>query len=289
MMSICVTLLGGDERELELAGRLEEGGFKVKMVGFDRYAYKIPFPVVSLQEGLQFARAVIAPLAGTDDQGVLYATHARENIILNEKTMSTLKPGTPFFIGKARPFLQEILKKLKVKVIEVGDMDEVAILNSIPTGEGAIQVAMEETNITIHNSQCLVIGFGRCGITLARMLDALGARVTVAARDRVSLARAWEMGIDPLLLAEMENKVDRFEIVFNTVPAMVLDQEVIQRMNPETVIIDIASSPGGTNFEAAEKRGIKARLTLSLPGTVACKTAGQILALVYPRLIKQNL
>ena len=45
-----------------------------------------------------------------------------------------------------------------------------------------------------------------------------------------------------------------------------------------TLIIDLASKPGGTDFRYAEKRGIKALLAPSLPGIVAPKTAGQILA-----------
>lgn len=62
-------------------------------------------------------------------------------------------------------------------MVETLDMDEMAILNSVPTAEGAIMMAMQELPITIHGSTAVVVGLGRTGFTLARALLALGARV----------------------------------------------------------------------------------------------------------------
>jgi dipicolinate synthase subunit A len=56
-------------------------------------------------------------------------------------------------------------------------------------------------------------------------------------------------------------------------------------MKKSSVIIDIASIPGGTDFRFAEKRGLKALLAPSLPGIVAPKTAGQIIAKTVCRLV----
>ncbi|PKM80472.1 MAG: dipicolinic acid synthetase subunit A [Firmicutes bacterium HGW-Firmicutes-13] len=288
-MNVNLTILGGDNREVELAVRLNSQGFKVKMVGFDNYPQKIPVENISIAEGISRAQVIIAPLPGTDNNGILYAKHAKSKIVIDEDIIKHVKPGTLFIIGSTKPFLKKILQAGRINFIEVAEMDEIAILNSIPTAEGALQKAMEETEITIHNSRSMVIGFGRCGFTLSRMLYGIGAKVTVASRNEVSLARAWEMGFNPLSLNKLEKDIGKFEIIFNTVPALVLDKALIERISTNTVIIDIAAYPGGTDFEAADKRGIKAKLVLGLPGLVAPKTAGQILAQIYPRLIKKYL
>ena len=60
-------------------------------------------------------------------------------------------------------------------------------------------------------------------------------------------------------------------------------------MPAHTLIIDLASKPGGTDFRYAEKRGIKALLAPGLPGIVAPKTAGQIFANVLGQLIQEDL
>jgi len=77
-----------------------------------------------------------------------------------------------------------------IQLIETANLDELAILNSIPSAEGAIQMAMDATKITIHGSASFVLGLGRFGTTLARMLHGIGAQVTGVARKPSDLARS---------------------------------------------------------------------------------------------------
>jgi dipicolinate synthase subunit A len=115
------------------------------------------------------------------------------------------------------------------------------------------------------------------------MLRGLGANVTVAARKERDLASVFAAGLEPLPLDQLARRIGEAELVFNTVPAMVLPRSIIERMNPECVILDVASAPGGTDFQAASERGIRGLLAPSLPGKVAPKTAGRIVARVIVR------
>jgi serine/threonine protein kinase len=51
----------------------------------------------------------------------------------------------------------------------------------------------------------------------------------------------------------------------------------ISTANKDTVIIDLASAPGGVDFKVSEKLGIKAYLELALPSKVAPKSAASYL------------
>ena len=195
-----------------------------------------------------------------------------------------LPKETYLLIGVAKPIIVEMASKHQIKIIETAEIDDIAILNSIPTAEGAIQLAMEELPITIHSSKCLVVGYGRCGMTLARSLAALGAKVTVASRKAADIARIIEMGYTPLPLADLYSQVD-FDVIFNTVPALVLTKQYLKKLSRSVLIIDIAASPGGVDYNTANDLGIKAILALSLPGKVAPITAGQILSDCIPRLL----
>ncbi len=290
LSGIKIAVLGGDDRELILVNELVKMGATVVVAGFPRD--KIgpgAFVVHTVEEACKEAEVLILPLPGTSPDGLIRAVYAESSLKLSEQAIQTIAPNALVIIGSARPFLKEWAKTYDFNLIEIIDMDEIAILNSIPTAEGAIQIAMEETPITIHGSKTCVIGFGRTAITLARTLKALGSDVTVVARNRGQLARAYEMGCKRAGFSELREVMNSVDIVFNTVPALVIDKEILKYTNTRVLIIDLATQPGGTDFEAANKYGFKAILAPGLPGKVAPVYAGEILADVVPRLIISEL
>lgn len=148
--------------------------------------------------------------------------------------------------------------------------------NAIPTAEGALQLAMENTDITINKSRCMVLGYGRIGKLLSAMLKNMGAQVTVCARNPKDLSMAKARGFEVMHINRLDN-MDRFDIIFNTVPNVVMDSVVLGNTRKNVLIIDLASKPYGTDMEAAEKLGRRVIIASGLPGKVAPKTAGKIL------------
>ncbi len=285
-----IAMLGCDQREVDLAIALIGLDADLRLVGFPGGgALKKALHFDTPAEAVQGARIVIAPMSNTNLAGEIFARlDGKEEPINLTKVIPLLSARTPLLIGVAKPIIQGLSTQYRLELIEIAEIDELAILNSIPTAEGALQVAMENTPITIHSSRCLVLGLGRCGTTLARVLLALGAKVTVASRSGADLARAVALGAEPLALANIKTST-RFDLIFNTIPAMVLPRSYLRLLDPNTVIIDIAASPGGTDFAAAEELGIRAIHALSLPGRVAPKTAGEILVSTIPRLLEKLL
>lgn len=175
-------------------------------------------------------------------------------------------------------FTSPALSERGVKIEDYFLREELQILNAVPTAEGALQVAMQECPFTIHSSRCLVVGYGRIGKVLARMLKSLDATVYVSARKRSDLAWIRAAGCIPVKTSEIGNLIADADIVFNTVPAMVIGKEEFRRARKETLFIDLASKPGGIDFEEAKISGVNAVWLLSLPGKVAPLTAGDIIA-----------
>lgn len=282
---LTVALIGGDEREVILARALLEQGARVLLVGYKEHpelagAFRLP-----LLSALLAADAVVAPMSNTDESGRVKAVEDSTQELRLDATAFAAMKGKPLLIGMAKPVIQQLAEIYEVPVVETAENDEIAVLNSIPTAEGAIARAMAELPITVHGSRSVVIGFGRCGITLARMLHGLGAKVTVVARNPAQLARAYEMGCCAIHLDQLLDAVTQADVVYNTVPVLLLTADVINQMPVHTLIIDVASAPGGTDFSAAHERGMKAFLDLGIPGKVAPQTAGEILARTVPRMI----
>lgn len=290
LSGIKITVLGGDDRELILIAKLVTLGATVTVVGFPREKIKLgAFVGKSVDEALKGAEVAILPMPGTDANGNIRAVYSNEKLLITEKSLRAMATPASLIIGKARPFLQEWLSKLGIMLLEIGDVDEVAILNSIPTAEGAVQIAMEEMDTTIHGCSAMVVGFGRVGTTLGRTLKNMGAEVIAVSRENAELARAYELGCKRIRLENLGDNLAGVDVIFNTVPAMVLNDQILGRMSPDTLIVDLASQPGGTDFENANRYGIKAVLAPGLPGKVAPRMAGRILAEVIPRLILEEL
>lgn len=290
LSGVKIAVLGGDDRELILIAELVTLGATVTVVGFPREKLKHgAFVGKSVEEALKGTEVAILPMPGTDANGYIRAVYTEEKIQLTEKSLRGMVDAGLIIIGTARPFLMELTEKLGLNLIQIGDMDEVAILNSIPTAEGAVQIAMEELDTTIHGSRAVVIGCGRVGTSLARMLKSLGAYVTVVSRDPAELARAYELGCQRMELQNIAESLIGADVIFNTVPAVVLNSDILRRLSYDTLIIDLATAPGGTDFEAANDFGIKAILAPGLPGKVAPRMAGKILADVIPRLLIESM
>jgi len=275
-----ITVIGGDARQLEVIRRLNELDAAVRIIGFDNWECRIN-GVRKLEltpENVSDSDAVLLPAVGTDEAGRIESAFSAKTLLFSREIACALPKQARLFTGMAKPYLKSLCEKNNVRLVELFERDDVAIMNSIPTAEGAIMMAIQNTDFTIHGSRTLVLGLGRTGLTMARTLKGLGAGVAVGIRQPDQFARAWEMGFDPFYMKNLQASAMNADLVFNTIPAMVLTAQVIAKLPAHALIIDLASKPGGTDFRYAEKRGIKAMLAPGLPGIVAPKTAGRIIA-----------
>ncbi|KEO82988.1 dipicolinate synthase subunit DpsA [Tumebacillus flagellatus] len=290
LTGIKMAFVGGDARIIEVIKHASELDAGIVLIGFDQLETPLPDTVKAELSPDVFSDvdAIVLPVSGMDDEGNVQAQYSSSPLVLDESHFEAMPRHTMIFTGIARKRLAETCQARDLRLFKLMELDEVAIHNSIPSAEGAIQFAMQNTDITLHGSHSVVLGFGRCGITLARMLTGIGANVTCCARSAADLARIEEMGLQAVPMQDLAAAVREAQIIFNTVPAMILSAQILAKVPKSCVIIDIASNPGGTDFRYAEKRGIKAILAPSLPGIVAPKTAGQILARTLCRLLREN-
>lgn len=290
LTGIQVALIGGDARQLEVIHKCSELDASVVLFGFDNLQNGSSGITKAelTPEALQALDAVILPAVGTDDQGNVDSLFSSKELRLTHEHIAALPKHAIVFTGMAKPYLRELCSNEGIGLIELFDRDDVAIYNSIPTAEGAVMMAIQNTDITIHGSESMVLGFGRTGATLARTLQGMGAKVRVGVNKPEYYARAIEMGMNPFYTQELISHVSQVDLLFNTIPAMVVTAQVIANIPHRAIIIDLASKPGGTDFRYAEKRGVKAMLAPGLPGIVAPKTAGRIIADTLTRIIMED-
>lgn len=173
---------------------------------------------------------------------------------------------------------QDLLNNSNIKYIDYSKSEKLAIYNSISTAEGIIAEAIIAKNTNLHHSKVLVLGYGKCGKTLAWKLKNLDAKVTVCARKEEDLESAYSMGLNAINLHNLIMEINKYDYIFNTIPIIILNEELLSKVNPECVILDIASNPGGVDKNAALRLKISVRHVLGIPGKYAPKSSGEEMA-----------
>ncbi|WHY74464.1 dipicolinic acid synthetase subunit A [Fictibacillus enclensis] len=286
-----VAIFGGDARQLEVIRKLAEQGANLVLVGFDQLDHGFTGASKMDIGEVVFSKldVIILPVNGTGPNGEIDTIFSNKRIILTAEHLKRTPKHCHVYSGITNAYLDKIVSQSGKGHTQLFDRDDVAIYNSIPTVEGTLMMVIQNTDTTIHNSNTVVLGFGRVGMSVARAFDALGANVKVGARKPEHLARISEMGFIPFHLDHLQKEVTNTDVCINTIPFQIVTSGVISKMPTQTLIIDLASKPGGTDFKYAEKRGIKALLAPGLPGIVAPKTAGQILGNVLSQLIGEQM
>lgn len=149
-------------------------------------------------------------------------------------------------------------------------------------------LAIQNTKFSIFGSEILICGFGRIGKLLADRLSVFGCGITCSMRKASDAAFCGALGYKCIFTDEISKIAEKCDIVFNTIPHTVIDEEVISRMKPETVIIELASKPGSISAESAEKHGIKVIDGGSLPGRFSPLTAGEIYGRTIENILKEG-
>jgi len=278
-------VIGGDSRVVELIKILEKEGNSLLLYGFELCECLKDFTHVdNIKESIEKSDLIITSIPLSKNGKNINAVYTTKEILVKEffevvKNKKIITGNITDEIGKY------ISSENNNEIIDVLKHEELTVLNAIPTAEGAIQIAMEKSIITLNGSRCLILGFGRIGKILAKMLNGIGAEVYCEARKQEDISWIKSYGYNSIHLNDLEKYLNDLDFIFNTIPHLILDKSKLELVKKECIIIDLASKPGGVDFEEAKKLKIQTEWALALPGKVAPKTSASY---IY-ETIKQNL
>lgn len=270
-------IIGGDKRQLSAGRMIMSEGYTVNLSCFEDLENLLTdfSNVMSFNECALCSDVIILPLPLTKDGVTLNTPFCKKRIQLNDDFAKMFR-GKKVFC----PIKEKLIKTSHfwkdAEVYEFLNREEMQVCNAVPTAEGAIEIAMHEYEGTVNSSKCLITGYGRIGKVLADMLAGLGAKVYVSARSKEALEWIRLKGYTPIEHKNLINSSE-FDIIFNTVPAKIIDSHIMAKIATNALIIDLSSLPGGVDFDSAKRMGIKVIHALSLPGKVAPKTSGEII------------
>ncbi len=283
-----ISIIGGDLRIAYLAEILSNDNYEVFTYGLEKSEIIIENTKIhkcnSLEEISDMASIVISSIPLTRD-GININTPLSDKKISIEEVTKILD-GKLFLAGKIEKEIQAELPH--TKIVDLLENEELTVLNAIASAEGTIQVAMQETNITLHESNILITGFGRITKVLFNMLKGFGANIYCETTKQENLSWIRAYGYTPILLEELNNNLGKFDLIINTVPHIILDKTNLNLLKKDCVIVDVASAPGGVDREEAKKQDIETIWVLGLPGKVAPYTAAKYIKETLDNIIKEN-
>jgi dipicolinate synthase subunit A len=283
-----VAVLGGDQRMLEhLRGALADGAI-ARHHGCVADALSVPGAIAAATPAAALAGAhiVSCPIPGVGVDAALYAPHAPAPIRLTPDLLRLLAPGAVVFSGPMPAAMEGWAHEAGVRALDYSEDDPLSILHAIPTAEGAIRVAVEHTAETLCGMKTLCIGYGRVGISVAAAFRAMNARVTVAARNPVQLARAESFGFDTVHTDGLAAVAGDYDLIVSSPTAILVTREVIAASRPEALIIDLRSPPGSVDRLAGREFGRKVVWARAQAGT-APRTAGRNEWRVLTRIFRE--
>lgn len=281
-------IAGGDLRFATLADSLADL-YTVYAAGFDRNVSVSEKVCVIDRITDMNVRAdyIVLPLPVSTD-GVTVNTPYSGRSLSIESLVPVIKENGIVFGGMISPEIKKIFEDRGIAVADYAKREEFAVLNAVATAEGAIQVAMEELASTLSGRKILILGAGRIAKVLIDMLSGFHADITIAARKCSDLAWARVYGCKAVRINDISDVIAASDVIFNTVPAIILNEEYLRRIPADSIIIDLASKPGGVDFETAGSLGVKAIWLLSLPGKVAPVTSGKVIAETIENILSER-
>lgn len=293
-----IALLGGDLRHYTTACSLSRKDWAVSLWGMTP-SVSDPSAVnfcKSYEEALENSSAIVLPLPASADGQTLSCPMLTEgNPVSLHKLLERIPSHTVLVGGRMPREFIVAAESRGIRVFDYFSSEDFQIRNAYTTAEAALSIAMNSLNREIRGSRVAVTGYGRIARSLVRLLCAMDAEVTVAARKEADLAWAALAGCHTIKLENERVKGQiaehfscGFDIIYNTVPTWLFDREFLMGVDKKTFLIDLASAPGGVDICAAKELGSNVLWATSLPGKYAPVSAGEGIATCVDGILQRE-
>lgn len=271
--SFTFTVIGGDRRSFYAAKRLRENGFETKLFGLENEETYNPLKKIQ-------ADAVLLPVPFTRDGVHVFAPESAEKILISD-VLSAISENSLIFAGNVNNITDN-------RISDYAKREDFALMNAVPTAEGALMLALQNGKKTVRGMSVAVIGFGRVASEVAKLFSSVGAEITVFARKEQARTEAHILGYTAKPISALSECAEAYSLLINTVPSKIFEKNILKRIRKDSYIMELASAPFGVDFEEAESLGVRTLLAAGLPGKYFPETAGYAVAETILNVLREK-
>ena len=283
-----IAVLGGDLRQYTAALELSKRKWDVVLWGMDVSENNETniTRCVSLDAAIEGAFGVVLPLPASADGIYLNCPFStNQDKVSLSKLIGKISPDCMIIGGRIPQETVVLAEDMGIDIKDYFISEEFQIKNAYITAEAALSIAMNSLNKNLCDTRVAITGYGRIAKHLIRLLSAIGADITVAARKTSDLAWSASSGCSVVRIGDSEelkhniySLAHGYDIIYNTVPHRLFDEDFLRTVDKNTFIIDLASVPGGVDIRGAKALGSNVLWATSLPGKYAPVSAGELIA-----------
>lgn len=259
-------IIGGDDRTLSLNKILINNNYNVETsVLTDKNEKNLNY--------INEFGTIILPIPA-DRNSKLNAPFYKEEVSINE-IYELLKGFKGKIIGGFNKNNESFFKENNLNYMNILTNEKFTLINAIITAEGSIEKLINESKKSLFDSKVCILGYGRVGKALARRIDPLCKELIIYNNPSINFIYTK---IDNIKSKEIENFKDEssnYDIIINTIPSLLIDKDTLDTLNKDVLILDLASMPGGVDFEYAKSIGIKTIHYLGVPAKVSKYSAAK--------------
>ncbi|MGE0502355.1 MAG: dipicolinate synthase subunit DpsA [Rhizobiaceae bacterium] len=257
---LTIAIVAGDAREQEIARCAVRAGAQVRAYGFPWPEAGIDgvYQAADAADALSGADVALFPIPGITSEGALFAPKCPEKIIPTREMLAGMRKPGHIVLGWADANLKDHCEGLGISLHEYEWDVDLMLLRGPAIVEGVLRVIIENTEITIHKANIMLVGQGTIGSLLNSTLIRLGAHVHVAARNPVQRAAAYAAGAETLPLESMAELFPKMDIVIGSVPKCLVGRDLLALLPKDALLVDVAAPPGTIDRDAAASMGLKA-------------------------------
>lgn len=187
--------------------------------------------------------------------------------------VAELEPGSTAFGRLAKNDAKKLFRDRDIAFLSYLDDEAFVAKNAYLTAEGALSYIIQNTDISIRHMPVLVMGYGRVGKSVVKVLKDNHAFVSVATGDNTESALASIFADRAFSLTEYASSVSEYSTIVNTIPQIILKGDIFKLIDKDCFLLDLASSPGGIDSAEAERQRLKYMAAPGVPGKLSPKTA----------------
>jgi dipicolinate synthase subunit A len=266
-----IVIIGGDKRQKYLKEYLVEKGYDVSSYGL----FDWDDDTDKLKGIIGEESVVILPLPATRNDKTIIMPFSKREITI-ERLMSLLGKGNVVMGGMIKGELLSRLRETEIPFVDYYDNDFIE-KNAVLTAFGTLKILLEHIDFALPLGKYAITGYGRVSKEVTSLLTALSCDVTVFARNSSQRDDAMLKGCKVQPLSNLVTESRNFDIIINTIPCNIINEDILQNMNKNCKIIELASAPYGLDFDTARKYSIDVVKAFGLPGKYTPKTAGEII------------
>ena len=194
---------------------------------------------------------------------------------IDEEYVGFLPENITLIGGNYSELIRELLCRKNIKYINLMQDETFAIKNANLTCEGVLALIITHSQKSIYENSILILGAGRIAKAMSILLNKIGANYSIASFNKDSFPQNYIYSKNNYFAYDFVRDLHKFDVIINTIPAEILDENALNHIAKDAVFIETAST------KCLDESKVNGRfnyiLAPALPQKYTCQTAGKLM------------